>query len=178
MEYSMKTALYRHFDADGVLLYIGISLDAIHRLGQHKNNAHWYSAIVKVTVEWHPSREVALEAERAAIAAEGPLHNIQRPAIVGSVQVALPARSKLSQAVMHQGSFRLNGWYPREHDAEHMLGWFRAVFPKDRFVLVEHHPFGSDRISEVNVLKPAQHELWAATPPDYEAGDRFDSEAA
>jgi hypothetical protein len=31
---SKRTSLYRHFDADGTLLYVGISLSALVRLGQ------------------------------------------------------------------------------------------------------------------------------------------------
>jgi hypothetical protein len=43
--------LYRHFDKDGTLLYVGISLSAINRLGQHKDNAHWFSSIKRVEIE-------------------------------------------------------------------------------------------------------------------------------
>ena len=38
-------ALYRHFAADGSLLYVGISLSALNRLGQHKQNAEWFDKI-------------------------------------------------------------------------------------------------------------------------------------
>lgn len=35
----MRTALYRHFDAAGALLYVGISLNSIQRTAQHKHGA-------------------------------------------------------------------------------------------------------------------------------------------
>ena len=73
----MRTALYRHFDAAGRLLYVGISLSAVQRLGQHRDNTHWFEAIASVSIEWLPSRAEALEAERRAITTEHPAHNVQ-----------------------------------------------------------------------------------------------------
>lgn len=70
------TALYRHFDANDRLLYVGISLSAVQRLAQHRNGAHWFKKIVSVTIEWFPSREAAIGAEAAAIQLEKPMHNI------------------------------------------------------------------------------------------------------
>lgn len=70
------TALYRHFDANDRLLYVGISLSAVQRLAQHRHSAHWFKKIVSVGIEWFPSREAAIEAEAAAIQLEKPLHNI------------------------------------------------------------------------------------------------------
>lgn len=73
---SVRTALYRHFDASGVLLYVGISLNAVSRLSQHRSSSHWYQDIANVSIEYHSTREAALIAERLAIINEGPLHNI------------------------------------------------------------------------------------------------------
>lgn len=72
----VRTALYRHFDAAGNLLYVGISLNAVARLAQHRREAHWFDSIARIDVEWHPSRCAAETAERAAILAERPAHNI------------------------------------------------------------------------------------------------------
>lgn len=70
----MSTQLYRHFDGDGNLLYVGISLSAIARLGQHKTS-HWFNQIATVTIEKFDSRDDALDAEFLAIKTENPLHN-------------------------------------------------------------------------------------------------------
>jgi hypothetical protein len=75
----MTMHLYRHFDADGKLLYVGISLSALSRLAQHKDHSAWYKSIVNVTIQEFPSREEALAAERRAILEEQPAHNIRRP---------------------------------------------------------------------------------------------------
>lgn len=72
----MQTALYRHFDADGCLLYVGISLNAVQRLSQHSDSP-WAQDIRNVTVEMHPTRQGALTAEAEAIRVERPLHNHQ-----------------------------------------------------------------------------------------------------
>lgn len=67
--------LYRHFAADGKLLYIGISLSAVNRLSQHSEHAPWFREIARVEIEPHPTREAAMKAEVAAIMAERPLYN-------------------------------------------------------------------------------------------------------
>lgn len=67
--------LYRHFDAAGRLLYVGISLNALQRLLEH-DQAPWFDEIVRVEISRYPTRLAALAAERQAIRGEGPAHNI------------------------------------------------------------------------------------------------------
>ena len=71
-----KTALYRHFGSNSELLYIGVSLNAINRLGQHSDHSDWFNLITRVDMEWFDSRVDALNAERDAITKEKPTHNI------------------------------------------------------------------------------------------------------
>lgn len=71
------TQLYRHFDGQGRLLYVGISLDALTRLGEHRANSAWFDRITRVEIQRHPTREGALEAEQIAIWKEKPECNIQ-----------------------------------------------------------------------------------------------------
>jgi len=71
-----KVALYRHYDKNDALLYVGISLSSIARMVQHKQKADWTGDAVKMTTEWLDSREEALEAEKIAIKEESPLYNI------------------------------------------------------------------------------------------------------
>jgi excinuclease UvrABC nuclease subunit len=72
-----STDLYRHWDKDHVLLYVGISLSAMHRLRQHKETSKWFSEIVSVTIERFETRTEAMAAERKAIKSENPKYNIQ-----------------------------------------------------------------------------------------------------
>ncbi|WP_331736953.1 GntR family transcriptional regulator (plasmid) [Streptomyces canus] len=72
------TALYRYFDSDGELLYIGVSSDPDIRWKAHLYESRpggWPKRAVRRTVEWHDSRPEALKAEEAAIKAERPRHN-------------------------------------------------------------------------------------------------------
>jgi hypothetical protein len=71
-----QTALYRHFDKDGKLLYVGISVNPIQRLQAHEVAAHWYGRISHVEIEWYETRAIAEAAERATIIGENPECNI------------------------------------------------------------------------------------------------------
>ena len=73
---SVKTTLYRHFNANGKLLYVGISLSALQRLSQHADHSDWYNKISRVEMEHFPDRPSAMAAEKKAVISEGPLHNI------------------------------------------------------------------------------------------------------
>lgn len=71
------TNLYRHFNEDGALLYVGISLSAVNRLSAHSRGAPWFSEIVRIEIEKFDTREAAHDAEKKAIAREKPRHNVQ-----------------------------------------------------------------------------------------------------
>lgn len=78
----VETELYRHFDEDGRLLYVGISLSTATRLCQHRLTAKWARQVTTITIERFPSREEALKAELRAIRTENPAHNkAGRPAL-------------------------------------------------------------------------------------------------
>lgn len=68
--------LYRHFDADGELLYVGISLSAVVRLAAHRSSSAWFNKIARIDIVSLPSRAAALSAEWSAIQTENPKHNI------------------------------------------------------------------------------------------------------
>lgn len=71
----MRTVLYRHFDADGLLLYVGITNNPTRRLAEHKCRAIWRNEIDRVDVKWIGDRADALEAEAKAIREERPIFN-------------------------------------------------------------------------------------------------------
>lgn len=70
-----KTALYRHLDKNGRLLYVGISLDATARLKDHMHVSSWKGDIAMVVISWFETRKEALDAEKKAIVNERPLYN-------------------------------------------------------------------------------------------------------
>lgn len=72
-----KCALYRHFDAEGTLLYVGISLRPLTRTKEHVTLSGWADQIVNVRIEYFPTRKEAQEAEARAVLDENPVHNIR-----------------------------------------------------------------------------------------------------
>lgn len=70
------TTLYRYFDADGKLLYIGITNHAVLRALQHSRFSRWWPSVRSATFEHYATRDEALAAEAAAITRERPPHNV------------------------------------------------------------------------------------------------------
>jgi hypothetical protein len=71
--------LYRLYDADGELLYIGISYSAIARFAKHKQTQPWIDDVCRIEIESHEVDRWEIEAmEIAAIQAERPRHNVIR----------------------------------------------------------------------------------------------------
>lgn len=73
------TDVYRHYDANGVLLYVGISLSAFTRLKGHRRDSAWFKQISHITVEHCETRVKAELAEAWAIRHEKPLYNKNVP---------------------------------------------------------------------------------------------------
>ena len=71
----MKTDLYRHFNTDGDLLYVGVSLNAAARLIGHRYRSKWFDEMATITIEKFPTRHGAQAAEIAAIRSERPKYN-------------------------------------------------------------------------------------------------------
>ena len=69
------SVLYRQFDAQGVLLYIGISGAFADRLRAHRGHAPWFTEIKTITLEHYPTHGQAAIAELNAIRTEQPRYN-------------------------------------------------------------------------------------------------------
>lgn len=70
------TCLYRAFDAEGTLLYVGISGSVVRRLAEHSKDKEWWSEVTDVKVEHFATRADAIAAEAVAISCESPRHNV------------------------------------------------------------------------------------------------------
>jgi predicted GIY-YIG superfamily endonuclease len=68
--------LYRFYDDERRLLYIGISANFGRRLDKHLRDKPWFCRVANIAVQHFTSRTAALEAERRAIVTEKPLHNV------------------------------------------------------------------------------------------------------
>lgn len=68
--------LYKHYDSDGNLLYVGISFSIAQRISQHKKSSNWFADSGHITILKFASRSLAEEAEQKSIRNENPLHNV------------------------------------------------------------------------------------------------------
>jgi predicted GIY-YIG superfamily endonuclease len=73
---SERTAVYRLFDTEDDLLYIGVSDQFGARWHQHAKVQPWWRDVDHQTITWFDTRDEALATETAAIKAEQPLYNI------------------------------------------------------------------------------------------------------
>lgn len=69
-------ALYRLYDAEDTLLYVGVSVEPFRRMTQHAAEQAWWGTVARTTIETFPDREAALTAEREAICTEQPHYNV------------------------------------------------------------------------------------------------------
>jgi len=73
---SSRTALYRFYDADDQLLYVGITEDIATRWDYHASKKPWWADVDRKTVQWYEGWREASCAEVRAIVEEAPLHNV------------------------------------------------------------------------------------------------------
>jgi predicted GIY-YIG superfamily endonuclease len=67
--------VYRAYDAEGNLLYIGMTTQNVGRMTQHARDSGWWPRTVRLELEHLPSREEALRRERQLINALRPEAN-------------------------------------------------------------------------------------------------------
>lgn len=70
-----KQTLYRFFDSNGQLLYVGISNNWIARLHQHYKHSEWFTHVASATFEHFDTRKEVEFAELKAIRTEGAIYN-------------------------------------------------------------------------------------------------------
>lgn len=106
-------SLYRFFDSAGQLLYIGVSVNPLQRWDDHRLHKPWWTEVSSVTLHHYPTRPDVLQAERAAIRTEKPLHNVvhqeplsSRPSEAGGdLNASLRIRGSVMDRV-HAGASR------------------------------------------------------------------------
>jgi predicted GIY-YIG superfamily endonuclease len=76
------TAVYRFYDKQGALLYVGATRGPQARWRQHASKRAWWPDVARKTIRWYQAKDAALAAEKEAIRAECPRYNVMhlRPA--------------------------------------------------------------------------------------------------
>ena len=69
-----RTAVYRIFDADGRLLYVGVSRSPLYRMAGHARS-EWAREAESIDIDWFSTEHEAREAEASAIQSEQPIWN-------------------------------------------------------------------------------------------------------
>ena len=91
-----EAAVYRLYDAEGQLLYVGMTGNLGVRYAEHRRDKPWWSEVARRSATWYPSRKEALAVERLAIRDEGPKYN-KRGAEDEAEKAAQRLRGKVSQ---------------------------------------------------------------------------------
>lgn len=71
-----RTAVYRFYDTDGSLLYVGVAVDPKARWYGHAQDKPWWPDVAVKEIEWFDGRSAAERAEIKAIQDERPRYNI------------------------------------------------------------------------------------------------------
>lgn len=79
-------ALYRYFDVEGQLLYVGITGNLAVRHSTHIARSRWMEFMASFTVERRRSLDEVRKAEREAIETERPLFNLRHNDTPGTAQ--------------------------------------------------------------------------------------------
>jgi DNA-binding transcriptional regulator YiaG len=70
--------LYRLYDENGILLYVGVCQNVQARLLMHKHSKPWFRNVVDIEIESYENKNAALLAETKAIVNERPQFNTQK----------------------------------------------------------------------------------------------------
>lgn len=74
----MDQVLYRFYDDQDRLLYVGISNTWHQRFHQHEKEAGWFTHAARCTFTRYPNRDAVMAAETQAILTEFPIYNKQQ----------------------------------------------------------------------------------------------------
>lgn len=71
-----ETAVYRLYDANDRLLYVGMGRNPMGRWSSHADQHAWWPSVVRFEVTWYPNRREAAAEERRALKEDDTVHNI------------------------------------------------------------------------------------------------------
>lgn len=92
-------AVYRFFDADARLLYVGLTSNPGKRTQQHRYTKPWWCEVSTMTVETHEDAREGARAERWAIQTEDPKYNVAHHPTRGTVAPRVVVTSESGRVV-------------------------------------------------------------------------------
>lgn len=72
-----RNVVYRFFDEDDALMYVGLSSNFPARLASHRTQSWWAPRITRIRLQVFPTASAAADAEVAAIRSERPRFNLR-----------------------------------------------------------------------------------------------------
>jgi GIY-YIG catalytic domain len=87
--------LYRFFDAEDALLYVGLTINPGKRFEKHRATKPWWEDVARIVMERHADIAALRAAERVAIKTEKPRHNIR-------MNGSAPAPLKIAAGQQHE----------------------------------------------------------------------------
>jgi hypothetical protein len=148
-----RCALYRHYDDQDVLLYVGISATPVDRTNAHARGSEWAAYAERAEAQWFNNRESAEAAEREAIRTEVPIFN--RAGAVGNVdqRIEMYVRAREAQSTA-------DALATYEHCANQLLKVLPAELLEEEVFRATHHDFACagepvDRTFSAHALRHA-----------------------
>lgn len=83
---TQRTTLYRYFDSEGQLLYVGITQNQLGRFAAHSKTQPWFEQVAYGTFTHYETRSMALEEESFVIGSEFPKYNKAGPVLEESAK--------------------------------------------------------------------------------------------
>lgn len=116
----MSTVVYRIYDVNGVLLYVGCSISLGTRIAAHVAQKDWSAEIADVKVEQFQSVFEAQAAETRAILVEKPKYNkalttpiVRRPSSSGALKAGRPRLGEVRDKPWIAAGMSRRTWYRR-----------------------------------------------------------------
>jgi hypothetical protein len=98
------TTLYRFWDSEGALLYVGITDRSDDRWAKHGDRT-WWTAVARIDIERFAERRDAEMAEIKAIREERPLHNVAHHPEKRSRYSVVPSDNRVATMYSQIGGF-------------------------------------------------------------------------
>lgn len=71
-----ETAVYRLYDVNDRLLYVGMGRNPMGRWASHADQHAWWPDVARFEVTWYPTRQEAAAEERRALREDDAAHNV------------------------------------------------------------------------------------------------------
>ena len=154
----MRYQLYRHYDANNLLLYVGISNSFLQRTISHGHNSEWFNQIVRIEVAHFATKHLAIVAEMNAIKSEKPVFNRFGVSSDGDAITEMTVAAVRSKLISLQGTMSIRT-FAKEIGCSHanlayVIGGKRDPGPK----ILQYLSINKKRRKPVCVRKEVRYE--------------------